>query len=321
MGNIVTSPPCEHHTRNESAAHLGRLMQHKQPVVGLPPPPTTRSSERRPSRHGGLVLTRGIAMVGFMLAKTQLPEECTKREVYSSEEQTPRRLAQYFVALCHSAATTCVGAYSGWRLLQEEGSLCRSDEPWRNICLCVSAGYFIMDLALEVISSKRSSSMCFHHGFVGSFLFVAVQAQEMTVVLSLLFLNEASSLFLTTRWFISRIKEQRNGGGPMLQRWELANSACFAISFFVFRVALIPFVWFKTWQSGCLHFDSALGYAANINFPVLWGLNLFWFALVVKGVMRTLGAGKKVANESKLAPTSSKAEGAAVGTALRCSAG
>ena len=83
----------------------------------------------------------------------------------------------------------------------------------------------------------------------------------------------------------------------------IGNSVCFALFFFIFRVAAMPVFWLRVYTSytsgilaGLLH----LPYVLFVTCFVLDFLNLYWFHKIVKGAVKLLKSG--VASETSKTP-------------------
>lgn len=80
----------------------------------------------------------------------------------------------------------------------------------------------------------------------------------------------------------------------LLDRTETAVSALFALTFFVTRVAIFGALVLQIfsqrhWLRPLLPTPLLVSYFALL--PALYGLNLFWFAKIVQGVVRVLQGG------------------------------
>jgi len=214
-------------------------------------------------------------------------------------EEPDGRWAVYSLSFIHAVLGIIAGAYSMIRTPSKE-HMCDADAVWRNLIILSSCGYFAQDLISELSQPRKDWAMIFHHIFVPTFLFLAVNQHFVVHALTALLLNEGSTPFMCIRWNLKRI-ERTVGWTPDEERWYFWNGITFVGTFFVFRVLLIPAIWIQTYWAGCLSPDSdgdlahhALVYVANANFPILWAMNLFWFYLIVKGAIKALRAPKEV---------------------------
>jgi len=206
---------------------------------------------------------------------------------------TPR-FASYGVSFIHAILTSAGGAYA-MAMTPASEEMCHVSEPWRDYLLLCSCGYFLNDLFVELKKDRKNAGMIFHHSFVFTFLFLATQRKMFTHPLAVLLLNEVSTPFLAVRWNMKRIESFRELT-PNEKRLDFLNGLSLIATFGLFRIALIPVVWLQVFQAGCL--DPALGnsdlvssvmiWCGNINFPVLWAMNLYWYNIMVKQAMNVL---------------------------------
>jgi len=216
-----------------------------------------------------------------------------RRRCKISGEEADARWAVYALSFCHAVAATVAGAISV-ALTPSWNEMCNADAVWRDVFILSSCGYFVQDFFMEIALPRKDWGMIFHHIFVSLFLFLAVHHHLVTHALAVLLLNEASTPFLCIRWDLNRIKRSV-GRTDFQDRCYFWNGCAFVTSFGIFRVLLIPAIWFQTYWAGCLSPDSsqdtlsrAMVYVANANFPILWALNLYWFFLIVKGTIKAL---------------------------------
>merc|ERR1711939_8156 len=205
--------------------------------------------------------------------------------------------AGYQTSFLHAVVSTILGLISATDTLMKQSSgeeLCYAHTVWRDAFLLFSCGNLMQDLFVELAEERKDYGMIFHHIFVPVFLFIAVQRHLLTHALALLLLNEASTPFLCIRWFLKEVERSR-GWQEAERRLYFRNGVCLLAIFFVFRVLLIPAAWLQAFLLGCLNpaighneFDTVLVVIGNINFPVLWLLNLYWFVLLVKGALKAL---------------------------------
>jgi len=173
--------------------------------------------------------------------------------------------------------------------------------------------YFLNDLFIELKKEKKNAGMIFHHVFVFTFLFLATQIRMFTHPLAVLLLNEASTPFLAIRWNLKRIEGFR-ALTPGEKKMDFFNGLSLIAMFGIFRIALIPFVWLQVFQAGCL--DPALGngdlltcviiFFGNMNFPVLWAMNLYWYNIMVRQAIAVLQGKTSGKGNSRSAEESDK---------------
>lgn len=199
----------------------------------------------------------------------------------ANKEKYNVRYKAYAVSFVHAVVCTAAGFYSLWRT-PEESELCDASDWWRDAFLLSSAGYFLQDLWVELKKGKKNFEIIAHHIFAGTFLVAAAHHKMYTHPLAVLLLNEGSTPFYCRRWDFRRISNDR-GLMSSEHRADFVNDIAFLLTFFVCRVVLIPLVWAQTYAAGCMDFSRAEGnhgvmiFFGNVNFPILWAMNLYWF--------------------------------------------
>lgn len=227
-----------------------------------------------------------------------------RRQCKSNGQEYDERYAAYANSFIHAIGGIIAGVISA-AYTPSKDQMCNTNAAWRNAFLLASCGYFVQDFFNEIVQTRKDIGMIFHHVFVGLFLLMAVYNHLFTQPLAVLLLNEVSTPFLTIRWNLKRI-ERTVGWTEDQKRLFFWNGLAFVLTFFVFRILLIPAVWYQTYWAGCLDTATANGstlatvlvYIGNTNFPILWALNLYWFVLIVKGAMKALRPEKEL-NETK----------------------
>lgn len=211
-----------------------------------------------------------------------------------ADDEYEPRWAAYGLSFVHAIAATIAGAVCLYET-PPSGEMCNADARWRNTCLLVSCGYFAQDLLSEVRQPRIDYGMIFHHIFVGFFIFIAVQMHIFTQVLGLFLLNEGSTPFLCIRWELKRI-ERTKGWTPAQETLYFRNGLVLLFMFFACRVFLIPAVWTQALLAGCLDpstygddtVKTVAAYIGNVNFPVLWLMNCYWYYLLVNGAIKVI---------------------------------
>lgn len=231
-----------------------------------------------------------------------------KKKSESLGEPYSPRWAIYALSFVHAVLSSMEGAYA-MIMAPAQDQMCSASDPWRDRMILVSCGYFLNDLFIELKKEKKNAGMLFHHIFVFTFLFLATQTRMFTHPLAVLLLNEASTPFLSIRWNLKRIEGFR-ALTPGEKKMDYFNGLSLIAMFGIFRIALIPIIWLQVFQAGCL--DTARGngdlltgmmiFFGNVNFPVLWAMNLYWYNIMVNqaiAVLQGKSAGKGNAKSSE----------------------
>lgn len=169
--------------------------------------------------------------------------------------------------------------------------------PLTTAAFGVSAGYFIVDLALVLKHPGLGGApMVAHHLAALSALAVGGTRAEGHLWTLGLMLAEATTPFVNARYFL-------DATGLRAHPLYLANGLALTASWFVVRVigfaAFFQQLWAHRADVAAL---SPLCRGLLTTVPVLfYGLNLYWFGLLVKGVAKALGGGKARAVAAKAA--------------------
>jgi len=209
------------------------------------------------------------------------------------KEEPDARWAAYGMSFIHASYCIVAGIIA-LILSPAEDDICFANALWRDVFILASCGYFVQDFFSEIAQPRKDWGMIFHHVFVPTFLFLSVHQHQLTHALALLLLNEGSTPFLCIRWNLKRLERLR-GWTEQEERLYVRNGIVLLLTFLIFRVLLIPAIWLQSFLAGCLDpniaaddLTIAMVYVANVNFPLLWLLNLFWFQLLVRGALKVL---------------------------------
>jgi len=199
------------------------------------------------------------------------------------------RWAQHGMSECHAISATIAAGYSlAWQ--PEGAAICTASDAWRDMILLSSAGYFLCDFALELARKRQDYPILFHHVFAGGFFVLAVYQEFFTDALAVLLITEGSTVFLNIRWLLKRMQKSGIPWTEQYQQIELCNNVIFAVTFLFCRVLFVPAIWWQNAQQGCLQSTQGskgwVAWCANVNFPVLWAMNLIWFHMIVKSAMK-----------------------------------
>ncbi|XP_050299684.1 TLC domain-containing protein 3A isoform X2 [Anthonomus grandis grandis] len=144
--------------------------------------------------------------------------------------------------------------------------------------------------------------MIFHHIFIGCFGFLVITYLRGGLgdcFFGYIFLMEASTPFVSLRGILSKM-------GLKDSKWYIANGLSMLFTFFVFRVAMFPYVINLFAQS--IHTDfltaiTKLPKNCKISIALLMFPQLYWFGLMLKGATKILfikEKPEKVANNNNL---------------------
>jgi len=155
----------------------------------------------------------------------------------------------------------------------------------------ILAGYLISDTWIVWQYRKGISSVnstLFHH-IISLIGIIYGLIWRVTHYYPLIFaLSEASTPFVNIRWWLY------SAGMKHTKRYVVAGLLMTA-SFFLVRIVLVPYVVFHSYYRMGLDHMLALPWSQFIMtmfFPAMGNsLNLFWFGLIVKGLVKTLRGG------------------------------
>ncbi|XP_060534322.1 TLC domain-containing protein 3A isoform X2 [Cylas formicarius] len=126
-----------------------------------------------------------------------------------------------------------------------------------------------------------------HHIFIGAFGFLVITYLRGGLgdcFFGYIYLMEASTPFVSLRGIISKI-------GLKESRWYVANGLVMLATFFVFRVAMFPYVislYAKSIQADFLTAVKKLPRNCLVSIGILMIPQVYWFLLMVKGATQIL---------------------------------
>ena len=99
-----------------------------------------------------------------------------------------------------------------------------------------------------------------------------------------------STIFMIVRWFIVALGYKKSA-------LYMCNGVVFIIAFFLCRILLLPVMFYiyvtqygLCWEAGLDSVPLVLVAVSAVNFPILWGLNLVWFRVLVLGALKALNS-------------------------------
>jgi hypothetical protein len=159
--------------------------------------------------------------------------------------------------------------------------------PLTTAALGVSAGYFLVDLFLVVRHPGLGGpAMAAHHCAALAALAVGGTRDEGHLWTLALMLAEATTPLVNARYFLDAV-------GLRSHALYILNGLALTASWFVVRVAgFAAFFWALWTHRADVAALSPLCRGLLSTVPVLFGgLNLYWFALLLRGVAKVLGGG------------------------------
>lgn len=152
-------------------------------------------------------------------------------------------------------------------------------------------GYFVYDFLL-VLGHKqlRGVGTVVHHvlGFLGPAAATYYREGQLFTVLWIF--TEVTTPLVNNRWFLAMAKKSHT-------QFYILNGLAMTLGFIVFRVLLVPgysiYALYTFWQ----RFRTANLVIQYLTFTCIIGvssLNTYWTGLMVRGLLRHLGGGKKV---------------------------
>jgi len=125
----------------------------------------------------------------------------------------------------------------------------------------------------------------FHHLFIGTFGFLVIvylRGGLGDCVFGTIYLMELSTIFVSFRGILSRLKMKSS-------QFYIINGLVMLVTFFFFRVALFPYVFYRYSRIVGLSFWEAVWsvpIGCKIGVSVLLLPQLYWFSLMLHGAVR-----------------------------------
>lgn len=166
--------------------------------------------------------------------------------------------------------------------------------PLNTIAGAFSVAYMIFDFTTQVFWLKDFTPLgkqhIVHH-FIATYIIVmgAIAGQHMPKLVHVAFICETSGIFLHIR--------EIKGKNAWTGTYSTLNSLALLLSFTFFRVVIFLLCIISHWKMASLYdfagsssFHHFVYYSTLCLFLVIYGLNLFWYQLILKGAYRRLMA-------------------------------
>lgn len=170
--------------------------------------------------------------------------------------------------------------------------------PTARLSIALITAYTFSDLCLIFQYPKRVGgeeylNYTLHHLSTISIAMLSLGNGYLVYFGNLRILVEASTFFMNTRWCMSITLNNKTP-------YYLANGVLFTVTFFLTRVATIPFFYTLVWKTSQTQiYMDRVGTAAHYYWVggclVMDVLNVFWFHKVFLGLMKLLKNGSKTA--------------------------
>ncbi|XP_059610750.1 ceramide synthase [Phlebotomus argentipes] len=152
---------------------------------------------------------------------------------------------------------------------------------------------------------SRQPLMVGHHIFIGSFglcVIAYLRGGLGDCIFSFIFLMEASTPFVSLRSILSTM-------GLKLSNLYLINGVLMLVTFFVFRILMLPFVFYWYSQTVNLPFIRAIASlprGCKISICILFLPQIYWFYLILRGALKVFFPKKSPSVTTKRQPNSTK---------------
>uniref|UniRef100_A0A6B2EIQ0 TLC domain-containing protein n=1 Tax=Phlebotomus kandelakii TaxID=1109342 RepID=A0A6B2EIQ0_9DIPT len=152
---------------------------------------------------------------------------------------------------------------------------------------------------------SRQPLMVGHHIFIGSFglcVIAYLRGGLGDCIFSFIFMMEASTPFVSLRSILSTM-------GLKSGNLYLVNGVLMLVSFFVFRILMLPFVFYWYSLTVNLPFMRAIGTlprGCKISICILFLPQIYWFYLIVRGALKVFFPRKTPPRVAKSQPNSIK---------------
>lgn len=236
-----------------------------------------------------------------------------KIEIDSSKDRNMSLsvLASTLHAVCITVLAVCVlwtllVSFVGCGAHRAPASPASRTDAISYVTLSLSLGYFLADTWMMMVVHDRrdlQTEMVVHHAVCAVCTFVAVASGMGHVFVAWLLVSEATTPFVNARWVLDKM-------GLKTRSVYLYNGMALAGMWVVVRVLLfIAYFWFvySTWENTAkiIPFEIHVGLVLAVPL-VLFALNLFWFAKIVRGARKLFAyAGtrkKETRSEAEIMP-------------------
>uniref|UniRef100_A0A1B0DA96 Uncharacterized protein n=1 Tax=Phlebotomus papatasi TaxID=29031 RepID=A0A1B0DA96_PHLPP len=132
---------------------------------------------------------------------------------------------------------------------------------------------------------SRQPLMVGHHIFIGSFglcVIAYLRGGLGDCIFSFIFMMEASTPFVSLRSILSTL-------GMKSSNWYMMNGILMLVTFFIFRILMLPFVFY--WYSLTVNLPfiraiASLPRGCKISICILFLPQIYWFYLIVRGALK-----------------------------------
>lgn len=225
------------------------------------------------------ILLQGVFAV--ICAAISLPLKAFRRLSFGEK--------MYWVQSCVATIHAIIAFYYSWRIIMVESHSFKDNfllrhQPLESF-LGFSMGYFVYDSIFTLVGSIfceefRSISMLMHHFTSILGLAAPLTFGQCTWAAGFWLITEASTSFVNFRWMLAK-------AGLKKHRAYIVNGMLMMSFFFLFRVLIAPYYWYKIYTERHAVMTLPAPFIAIIFFGggFFTVINTFWFSKILKGAL------------------------------------
>lgn len=180
--------------------------------------------------------------------------------------------------------------------------------PVSQAALGVSLGYFVLDISLMVkhYPWMGGPEMLAHHIAAFASVYTSLSLGQAHIYTLIMLATEVTTPFVNARWILDKLQWRGT-------KTYTVNGVCLAVSWLLVRILL--FLWFF------IHAWNHRAETAELRGPaillitivpaLLFGLNVFWFTKILRGVIKLISGQLQQDDDSDMGPRARYKESAA----------
>jgi len=195
------------------------------------------------------------------------------------------------VSCCASFMAPLMAVYALLGLPLDDDSIILVVAPTKT-ALCavgISCGYMLYDALYSIAHPSMRSPLIIMHHLLSVAFFPYATCSHRCVLLVLFFVaTEITNIGQHLRIILQKLGFEKS-------RSYMINGVSWAVGFVLIRILPAPFFMYKILSGSYAQFSTFDFLLASLLMPIPFMLNAFWFYMIVLGVFKAVGKGKKPA--------------------------